>query len=149
MSMTLKEQIGEDMKSAMRARERERLSVVRMLLAAIKQKEIDERVSLDDAGVLAVVEKMVKQRRDAESQYRDAGRAELAAAEAAEIAVLGAYLPEPLDDVALQGLIEDAITATGATTMRDMGQVMGVLKPQVQGRADMAAVSGAVKKRLG
>lgn len=147
--MTLKEQIGEDMKSAMRARERERLSVVRMLLAAIKQKEIDERVSLDDAGVLAVVEKMVKQRRDAESQYRDAGRAELAAAEAAEIAVLGAYLPEPLDDVALQGLIEDAITATGATTMRDMGQVMGVLKPQVQGRADMAAVSGAVKKRLG
>lgn len=147
--MTLKEQIGEDMKTAMRARERERLSVVRMLLAAIKQKEIDERVSLDDAGILAVVEKMVKQRRDAESQYRDAGRAELAAAEAAEIAVLGAYLPEPLDDVALQGLIEDAITATGATTMRDMGQVMGVLKPQVQGRADMAAVSGAVKKRLG
>lgn len=146
--MTLKEQLAEDLKSALRAKDRERLSVLRMLLSAIRQKEIDERIDLDDKDVLAVVEKMIKQRRDAEKQYRDAGRDELADAEAAEIVVLEGYLPEPLDDAALSEMIDAAITETGAESMRDMGKVMGVLKPKVQGRADMGAVSAKVKEKL-
>lgn len=146
--MTLKEQLADDMKSAMRTKDRERLGVLRMLLSAIRQKEIDERVDLDDDGVLATIEKMVKQRRDSEKQYRDAGRTELADAESAEIVALESYLPEPLSDAELARLIDDAVAETGAASMRDMGKVMGVLKPKVQGRADMGAVSGKVKKKL-
>lgn len=146
--MALKEQLTEDMKSALRAGDRERLSVLRMLLSAVKQKEIDERIDLDDDGVLAVIEKMIKQRRDSEKQYRDAGRAELADAEAAEIVVLESYLPEPLAETELTALIDAAVAETGAESMRDMGKVMGILKPQVQGRADMGAVSAQVKEKL-
>lgn len=146
--MPLKEQLAEDQKSAMRAKDRDRLTVLRMLSSAIKQKEIDEQVDLDDSGVLAVIEKMVKQRRDSEKQYRDAGRAELADAEAAEIVVLGNYLPEALSDAELAELIDAAIAETGAESMRDMGKVMGLLKPKVQGRADMGAVSTKVKATL-
>lgn len=147
--MTLKEQLSDDMKSALRARDRERLSVLRMLLAALQQREIDERIELDDAGVLAVIDKMVKQRRDAETQYRAAGRAELADAENAEVDVLEAYLPPALAEAELGALIDAAIAASGAAGVRDMGRVMAALKPQVQGRADMGAVSAAVRQRLG
>lgn len=147
--MSLKQQLAEDMKSALRAKDRERLSVLRMLLSAVRQKEIDDKVELDDDGVLAAVEKMVKQRHDAEKQYRDAGRTELADAEAAEIVVLESYLPEPLSDAELAELIDAAVAETGAESMRDMGKVMGVLKPKVQGRADMGAVSAGVKAKLG
>lgn len=146
--MPLKEQLAEDQKSAMRAKDRDRLTVLRMLSSAIKQKEIDEQVDLDDSGVLAVIEKMVKQRRDSEKQYRDAGRDELADAEAAEIKVLQSYLPTPLSDAELAELVDAAIAESGAESMRDMGKVMGVLKPKVQGRADMGAVSAAVKAKL-
>lgn len=146
--MTIKDQISDDMKSAMRARERERLAILRMLRSAIQQREIDDQAELDDAGVLATIEKMVKQRRDAEQQYRDADRTELADAEAAEIAMLASYLPEQLTDAELDTMVMAAIDETGAESMRDMGRVMGVLKPKVQGRADMGAVSGKVKARL-
>lgn len=147
--MTLKEQLSDDMKSALRAHDRERLSVLRMLLAALQQREIDERIELDDAGVLAVIDKMVKQRRDAETQYRAAGRAELADAENAEVDVLEAYLPPALAEAELGALIDAAIAASSAAGVRDMGRVMAALKPQVQGRADMGAVSAAVRQRLG
>lgn len=147
--MTLKEQLSDDMKSALRAKDRERLAVLRMLLSAVRQREIDERIELDDAGVLALIDKMVKQRRDAETQYRDAGRDELADAEAAEVVVLETYLPDALSDQELADLVAAAVTQSGAQSMQDMGKVMGILKPQVQGRADMGAVSAAVKSRLG
>ncbi|MEQ8797917.1 MAG: GatB/YqeY domain-containing protein [Salinisphaeraceae bacterium] len=146
--MTLKEQLSDDMKSALRAKDRERLAVLRMLLSAVRQREIDERIELDDAGVLALIDKMVKQRRDAETQYRDAGRDELADAEAAEVVVLETYLPDALSDQELADLVAAAVTQSGAQSMQDMGKVMGILKPQVQGRADMGAVSAAVKSRL-
>ncbi len=147
--MTLKEQLSDDMKSALRAKDRERLAVLRMLLSAVRQREIDERIELEDAGVLALIDKMVKQRRDAETQYRDAGRDELADAEAAEVVVLETYLPDALSDQELADLVAAAVTQSGAQSMQDMGKVMGILKPQVQGRADMGAVSAAVKSRLG
>lgn len=147
--MTLKEQLSDDMKSAMRAKDRERLAVLRMTLSAIQQRELETQAALEDAEVLAVIEKIVKQRRDAEQQYRDAGRTELADAEAAEVVVLESYLPEALSEAELAHLVDAAIAETGAGSMRDMGQVMGVLKPRVQGRADMGAVSAAVKARLG
>ncbi|MDT0634719.1 GatB/YqeY domain-containing protein [Spectribacter hydrogenoxidans] len=147
--MTLKEQLSDDMKSALRAKDRERLAVLRMLLSAVRQREIDERIELDDAGVLALIDKMVKQRRDAETQYRDAGRGELADAEAAEVVVLETYLPDALSDQELADMVAAAVTQSGAQSMQDMGKVMGILKPQVQGRADMGAVSAAVKNRLG
>lgn len=147
--MTLKEQLADDMKSALRAKDRERLAVLRMLLAEIKRKELDDQTEFGDDGVLAVIGKMVKQRRDAESQYRDAGRTDLADAESAEIVVLESYLPEPLDEAALSSLIDEAIAETGAASMRDMGKVMGVLKPKIQGRADMGTVSARVKAKLG
>ncbi|MDT0618940.1 GatB/YqeY domain-containing protein [Salinisphaera sp. P385] len=146
--MTLKEQLSDDMKSALRAKDRERLAVLRMLLSAVRQWEIDERIELDDAGVLALIDKMVKQRRDAETQYRDAGRDELADAEAAEVVVLETYLPDALSDQELADLVAAAVTQSGAQSMQDMGKVMGILKPQVQGRADMGAVSAAVKSQL-
>lgn len=146
--MSLKAQLQDDMKSAMRTRDKERLAVIRMLMAAVKQREVDERNELADADVLAVVEKMVKQRRDAEQQYRDANRPELADAEAAEIAVLENYLPAQLSDAEIDQAIETAIGESGAESMRDMGKVMGVLKPRLQGQADMAVVSQRLKARL-
>lgn len=150
--MSLKAQLQDDMKSAMRTRDKERLGVIRMLLAAVKQREVDqpaeERSELNDADVLAVIEKMVKQRRDAEQQYRDANRPELADAEAAEIAVLEHYLPAQMSDAEVDQAIETAISESQAESMRDMGKVMGVLKPRLQGQADMAVVSQRLKSRL-
>jgi|TARA_B100002049_G_C15919730_1_gene307584 uncharacterized protein YqeY len=136
------------MKSAMRTRDKERLAVIRMLMAAVKQREVDDREELADGDVLAVVEKMVKQRRDAEQQYRDANRPELADAEAAEIAVLENYLPTQLSEAEIDQAIENAIAESQAESMRDMGKVMGVLKPRLQGQADMAVVSQRLKARL-
>lgn len=144
----LRTRIEDDVKSAMRARDRERLGVLRLITAAIKQREVDERVTLDDAGVLQVLDKMVKQRRDSEAQFRAAGREDLATQEAFELAILGEFLPAALDAAALAALIDAAIAEAGAAGMNDMGKVMGVLRPHVQGRADMAAVSAAVKARL-
>lgn len=146
--MSLKDQLQDDMKSAMRARDKERLAVIRMTLAAVKQREIDESKTLAEPEVLAVVEKMVKQRRDAETQFRDNDRPELADAEAAEIVVLEHYLPAQLSDAELDAIIDGVIADTGATSMKDMGQVMGQLKPKVQGQADMAVVSQRLKARL-
>lgn len=146
--MNIKEQLQDDMKSAMRARDKERLAVIRMINAAIKQREVDDGTTLDDPDVLAVIEKMVKQRRDAEAQYRDAGRDELADAEAAEIPVLEHYLPAQLSDAEIDAAIDRAIADSGAGSMRDMGQVMGQLKGELAGQADMAVVSQRLKARL-
>lgn len=132
----------------MRARERERLGTLRLVTAAIKQREIDERISLDDSQVLAVLDKMVKQRRESISQFEAAGREDLAARERAELAVLQTYLPAALTPDEIERLIDDAIAASGAQSARDMGAVMALLRPQVQGRADMAEVSRLVKARL-
>lgn len=147
--MSLKQQILDDIKAAMKAGEKDRLMVLRMLAAAIKQREVDERVEMDDAQTLAVVEKMIKQRRESISQYEAGGRPELAAKEQSEIGILEPYLPEQLSQLELDKLIEDAIATTGATEMKDMGKVMGLLKPRIQGRADMAVVSAQIKARLG
>lgn len=144
----LKSRLTEDMKAAMRSKDKPRLGVVRLVLAAIKQREVDERIELDDTQVLAVLDKMVKQRRDSVKQYTDAGRQDLADQESYEISVLQEYLPAALDDAELEALIKDAISSTGAASMQDMGKVMGVLKPQVQGRADMGAVSQKIKQQL-
>lgn len=146
--MSLKEQISEDMKTAMRARETARLATIRLLLAAIKQKEVDERVSLDDAAVVAVIDKMLKQRKDSVSQYESAGRTDLADAEKAEMAVLTAYMPATLSAEEVAAAVAAAVTQTGAAGPADMGKVMGVLKPQLAGRADMAEVSKQVKAAL-
>ena len=145
----LKQRISDDMKNAMRAGDKATLGVVRMAMAAIKQREVDDRKELDDAETLAVIEKMVKQRRESIAQYEQGGRPELAEAEAAEITVLQQYLPEPLSDDALSALIDEAIATTGASSMRDMGKVIGHIKSAAAGRADMAKVSGMVKERLG
>lgn len=147
--MPLKGRIQNDMKEAMKAGQRDRLKVIRLIVAAIKQQEIDRRTELDDAAVLGVLEKMVKQRRDSIHQFRQGGRQDLADQEAAEIAVLEAYLPEPLSAAEVDALIGEAIAGTGAAGVRDMGKVMAALKPKVQGRADMGALSAAVKARLG
>jgi hypothetical protein len=136
------------MKAAMRSKDKPRLGVVRLALAAIKQREVDERIELDDAQVLAVLDKMVKQRRDSVKQYEDAGRQELADQESYEIGVLQEYLPAALDDAEIDALIKAAIGSTGAESMKDMGKVMGVVRPQVQGRADMGAVSEKIKQQL-
>jgi len=148
MADTLKDQLTADMKDAMRAKDKERLGTVRLILAAIKQREVDERIELDDAQVLAVLDKMVKQRRDSIKQYTDAGRSELAAVEESEIAVIQAYLPAALSDEEIEAMIEEAIASSGAAGMQDMGKVMGQLKPKLQGRADMGQVSGKIKARL-
>jgi len=145
----LKQRLSDDMKAAMRSKDKPRLGVVRLALAAIKQREVDERIELDDAQVLAVLDKMVKQRRDSVQQYESAGRQELADQEKYEITVLQDYLPAALSEDELEALIKAAIDSTGAASMQDMGKVMGVLKPQVQGRADMAAVSQKIKAALG
>ena len=147
--MSLKERITDDMKSAMKAGEKDRLKVVRLILAAIKQVEVDKRIELDDAAVLSVLDKMVKQRRDSVEQFEKGGRDDLAAIETAEIAVLETYLPEQLGDDELDALIDDAISSTGAESIRDMGKVMGAIKAQAAGRADMGVVGGKVKARLG
>ena len=146
--MTLKERINEDMKTAMRAREAARLGAIRLLLAAIKQKEVDERVSLDDTGVQAVIEKMLKQRRDSIAQYTTAGRDDLVAAEKFEVDVLSAYMPAAMSDAEVDAAVATAIAASGAVAPGDMGKVMAVLKAELAGRADMTVVSNLVKKAL-
>jgi uncharacterized protein len=146
--MTLKARITEDMKDAMRAKDAARLSTVRLLLAAIKQREVDERVELADADVLGVIEKMVKQRRESITQFEAGNRADLAAIERAEVAVLQGYLPAPLTDAEIDALIAEAIGATGATGIAGMGKVMAAVKPKLAGRADMGAVSAKIKARL-
>jgi uncharacterized protein len=147
--MALKDRITEDMKNAMRAGAKDRLATIRLILAAIKQREVDERISLDDGQVLAVLEKMVKQRREAITQFQNGGRADLVAKETAEIGVLQGYLPAQLTEAELDALIKESIAATGATTIKDMGKVMAAVKPKAQGRADMAAVSARIKQQLG
>jgi uncharacterized protein YqeY len=147
--MALKERITEDMKTAMRAGEKERLGTIRMALAAIKQREVDERISLDDTQVLSVIEKMIKQRREAVAQFASGGRADLVAKENAEIALLQGYLPAQMSEADIDALIAAAVAATGAASVKDMGKVMAVVKPQAQGRADMGAVSARVKQKLG
>ncbi|MDR5856902.1 GatB/YqeY domain-containing protein [Caballeronia sp. LZ062] len=146
--MSLKDQINDDMKTAMRARETERLGTIRLLLAAIKQREVDDRVTLDDAGVTAVIDKMIKQRKDSVSQFQAAGRDDLVAKENAELAVLAAYMPEQLSADAIAAEVQAAVAATGATGPQDMGKVMGVLKTKLAGKADMTAVSAQVKAAL-
>jgi uncharacterized protein YqeY len=146
--MTLKLQISEDMKAAMRAKDSARLGAVRLLLAAIKQKEVDERVELDDVAVIAIVEKLLKQRKDSATQYQAAGRMDLADQENFEIGVLSAYMPQALGTEEVGALVKQAITETGATSARDIGKVIAWLKPKLAGRADMAAVSGLVKNAL-
>lgn len=147
--MSLKTRIGEDMKFAMRARESDRLSAIRLLLAAIRQREIDERTELDDIGVIAVVDKLIKQRRDSINQYLAAGRQDLADRERFEADVLSAYLPQPSTTEEIAALVAQAVTETGATSARDMGKVMNWLRPKLAGRADMTAVSAQVKAALG
>lgn len=142
------DRLKEAMKDAMRAKQKERLTTIRLALSAIKQVEVDTRETLDDTAVLAILDKLVKQRRDSIKQYEDAGRQELADVEKAEIDVLQEFLPQPLTDEEIDTLIEDAVAKTGAESMKDMGKVMGMLKPQLQGRADMGAVSGKIKARL-
>lgn len=147
--MTLKERITEDMKAAMRAGEKDRLGVIRMLQAAIKQREVDERITLDDSQVIAVLEKMVKQRRESITQFEAGGRADLVAKETAELELLQGYLPAQLSPAELDALIDAAIAQTGATTIKDMGKVMGIVKAGAAGRADMGAVGARIKARLG
>jgi hypothetical protein len=144
----LRLQIQDDMKTAMKAGDKRRLGAVRLILAAIKQREVDERKELTDPEVLAVLEKMLKQRRDSISQYEQAGRTDLAEQEAFEVAVIQGYMPAALGDAEIAALIEEAIATTGAKAMADMGKVMAIVKPKIQGRADMGAVSARVKQRL-
>ena len=147
--MALKERITEDMKTAMRAGDKERLATIRLLLAAIKQREVDERITLDDGQVLAVIDKMIKQRREAISQFEAGGRADLVAKESAEIVILQNYLPAQLSAAEIDALIAEAIAATGAASIKDMGKVMGFVKGKAQGRADMGALSARIKQKLG
>jgi hypothetical protein len=146
--MSLKARITDDMKAAMRAREAARLGTIRLLLAAIKQKEVDERAELDDAAIGGVVEKLIKQRKDSISQFEAAGRGDLVAAEQAELAVLQAYLPEQLSAAEIEAAVAAAIAEAGAASPKDMGKVMGLLKPRLAGRADMAQVSALIKTQL-
>ena len=147
--MALIDDLKNAQKEAMRAKNKVRLGTIRMALAAIKQKEIDEQVTLGDSDILAVLTKMVKQRQDAAAQYDSAGREDLAQTERSEIVELESFLPQPLTEEEIAVLIDEAMTSTGASGMQDMGKVMGVLKPQVQGRADMGALSAQIKQRLG
>ena len=147
--MTLRDQITQDMKESMKSGAKDRLAVIRLMLAAIKQKEVDERITLDDAQVLAVLEKMLKQRRESVVQFQQGGRSDLVQKEEAEIKVIQAYLPAQLDEKELDQLIAAAVAETGAASMKDMGKVMGVLKPKVAGKADMSAVSARIKAKLG
>ncbi len=146
--MSLKLRITDDMKAAMRAKETARLGTIRLLLAAIKQKEVDERIELDDAAVSSIVEKLIKQRKDSISQFQAAGRDDLVAAEQAELVVLQAYLPEQLSAAEVEAAVVAAIAESGAASAKDMGKVMGLLKPRLAGRADMGQVSALIKTRL-
>jgi hypothetical protein len=148
MSSTLKPQLIADMKSSMKSGDKQRLGVVRLMLAAIKQIEVDERIELDDTRMLAVFDKMVKQRRESISHYSTAGRDDLLAIEQGEIDIIQEYLPEALSDQEINDLVEQSIASTGAASIKDMGKLMGVLKPQLQGRADMGKVSQMIKSRL-
>jgi uncharacterized protein YqeY len=145
---TLKGRITDDMKSAMRSGEKERLGAIRMITAAIKQREVDERIMLDDAQVLSVLEKMIKQRKESLVQFQAGNRQDLVDKESAEITLLQGYLPAQLSDTELDALIQEAITATGASSIKDMGKVMGLIKGKAQGRADMGAVGAKIKARL-
>jgi uncharacterized protein len=147
--MALRERITEDMKSAMRAGEKERLATIRLALAAIKQREVDERITLDDAQVLSVLGKMIKQRRESVTQFASGGRADLVAKENAEIALLQTYLPAQMSPAEIDALIAEAIAVTGAASVREMGKVMAVVKPKAQGRVDMGVLSARIKQKLG
>ena len=146
--MSLKQQITDDMKAAMRARETARLGAIRLLLAAMKQREVDERIELTDADIVSIIEKMMKQRRDSISQYEAAKRQDLADVEKFEMTVLQAYMPQQLSEVEIAAAIAEAIAATGAAGPQDMGKVVGVVKPRLAGRADMGKVSGLIKAQL-
>ena len=146
---SLKERIQEDVKDAMRARDKDRLAAIRLITAAIKQREVDERIELDDVQVTAVLDRMARQRRESIAQFEKAGRDDLIARENAELDIIRDYLPEQLTEDELQSLIDEALEQTGASTIKDMGKVMGLLKPRLQGRTDMAAVSAMIKSRLG
>ena len=146
--MSLKARITDDMKIAMRAGEKDRLGAIRLILAALKQREVDERIVLDDAQILAILEKMLKQRRDSIEQYSAANREDLAAVERSEVAVIQAYMPTPLSSEELDRIVTKAIADSGATNPREMGKVVGLVKPQVSGRADMGQVSELIKARL-
>jgi uncharacterized protein YqeY len=146
--MSLKDRITEDMKTAMRAGEKERLATIRLILSAVKQREVDERITLDDSQVLAAIEKMMKQRKESITQFEAGGRADLVAKETAELAILQAYLPAQMSDAEIDALIAEAIASTGAASIKDMGKVMGAVKAKAQGRADMGAVSARIKQKL-
>jgi uncharacterized protein YqeY len=146
--MPLKDRITEDMKTAMRAGEKERLATIRLILSAVKQREVDERITLDDSQVLTAIEKMIKQRKEAIVQFEAGGRADLVAKETAEIAILQTYLPAQMSDGEIDALIAEAIASTGAASIKDMGKVMGAVKAKAQGRADMGAVSARIKQKL-
>lgn len=145
---SVKQRIQDDVKTAMRGKDKERVSTLRMILAAIKQKEIDENIELDDVQTLAVLDKMVKQHRDSIAQFQQGGRADLVDKETRELAIVQSYLPTPLTDAEINALLHQAIQETGAKSIQDMGKVMAVLKPKVQGRADMGRISGLVKGKL-
>jgi len=147
--MSLKQRLSDDMKAAMKGGEKEKLAVIRLVNAAIKQREVDERIVLDDANVLSVLEKMIKQRRDSVSQFEAAGREDLAAQERFEIGVIADYMPQALSEAEIDAAIEAAIAESGAASARDMGKVVGLVKPKVAGRADMGQVSARIKARLG
>lgn len=146
--MTLKDRLQEDMKAAMRSGEKDRLGTIRLIMAAVKQREIDERITLDDTQLLGVLEKMGKQRRESIAQFQAGNRADLVAKENAELAIINAYMPAPLAGDELDALINEAITQTGASSIKDMGKVMAIIKAKAQGRADMAAVGARIKARL-
>lgn len=146
--MALREQVNEDIKAAMKARDAERLATLRLLAAALKQREIDERTTLDDAGVVGVIEKMLKQRRDSIAQFEQAGRQELADKEKEEMSVLEAYLPAQLSDAEIDAVVGEAVSSAGATSAADMGKVMAIVKPKLAGRADMGKVSARVRAKL-
>ena len=146
--MPLREKLNEDIKSAMKAREQERLNALRLMLAAVKQREVDERITLDDAGVVAVVEKMIKQRKDSIAQYEKAARQDLADKEKFEIGVIEAYLPQQLSAAEIEAIVLEAVESTGAKSAADMGKVMGIVKPKVAGKADMGRISALVKAKL-
>ena len=147
--MSLKQRLTDDMKAAMKGGDKERLGVIRLVNAAIKQREVDERIVLDDAQVLAVLEKMLKQRKDSVTQYESAGREDLAAVERFEMGVIEGYLPAQLPDAEVEAIIAKAIGDAGASSAKDMGKVVGLVKPQVAGRADMGKVSALIKQKLG
>ncbi len=149
MASELKTRINDELKTAMRAKEKARVAVLRLVMAEFKRIEVDERIELDDARVLAVLDKMLKQRRDSIAQYEQAGRNELAEQEQSESVIIQEFLPQPLSSAELDEIVDKAIAQTGANEMRDMGKIMGLVKPQVQGRADMAEVSKRIKASLG